>query len=53
MGCALTSTAAATGSGSPSLSRTEKISAAEALEAAIARAEAINPRLNAIVARMD
>ncbi len=30
-----------------------EISAAEALEAAIARAEAINPRLNAIVARMD
>ena len=30
-----------------------EISAAEALEAAIARAEAINPRLNAIVVRMD
>ncbi len=30
-----------------------EISAAEALEAAIARADAVNPRLNAIVVRMD
>jgi Asp-tRNA(Asn)/Glu-tRNA(Gln) amidotransferase A subunit family amidase len=35
------------------LIRARKVSAAEALDAAIARADAVNPRINAIVERLD